>query len=61
LDSKIKIVFVLSEEFVTVADTTDIQPSHMKEVQVDGENICVVNVEGKYTLLAVFAHMKVVL
>jgi glycine betaine catabolism B len=48
LDSKIKIVFVLSEEFVTVADTTDIQPSHMKEVQVDGENICVVNVEGKY-------------
>jgi ferredoxin-NADP reductase/nitrite reductase/ring-hydroxylating ferredoxin subunit len=33
---------------VTVADTKDIQPSHMKEVQVDGENICVVNVEGKY-------------
>src|ERR671921_738868 len=43
-----KIVFVLSEEFATVADTKDIQPSHMKEVQVDGENICVANVEGKY-------------
>jgi glycine betaine catabolism B len=43
-----KIVFVLSEDFVKVADTKDIQPSHMKEVQVDGENICVVNVEGKY-------------
>src|SRR5919107_5441756 len=43
-----KIVFVLSEEFATVADTKDIQPSHMKEVQVDGENICVVNVEGKF-------------
>ena len=48
MDSKIKIVFVLSEEFVTVADTKDIQPLHMKEVQVDGENICIVNVEGKY-------------
>jgi glycine betaine catabolism B len=36
----------LSEDFVKVADTKDIQPSHMKEV--DGENICVVNVEGKY-------------
>jgi glycine betaine catabolism B len=48
LDSKIKIVFVLSEEFLTVANTKDIQPLHMKEVQVDGENICIVNVEGKY-------------
>jgi glycine betaine catabolism B len=38
----------LSEDFVKVADTKDIQPSQMKEVQVDGENICVVNVEGKY-------------
>jgi nitrite reductase/ring-hydroxylating ferredoxin subunit len=38
----------LSEHFVKVADTKDIQPSRMKEVQVDGENICVVNVEGKY-------------
>ena len=44
-----KMVFVLSEEdFVKVADTKDIQPSKMKEVQVDGENICVANVEGKY-------------
>jgi glycine betaine catabolism B len=41
-------VFVLSENFVKVADTNDIQPSHMKEVQADGENICVVNIEGKY-------------
>jgi nitrite reductase/ring-hydroxylating ferredoxin subunit len=40
--------FVLSEDFVKVADTKDIQPSHMKEVEVDGENICVVNIEGKY-------------
>jgi nitrite reductase/ring-hydroxylating ferredoxin subunit len=41
-------VFELSEDFVKVADTKDIQLSHMKEVQVDGENICVVNIEGKY-------------
>jgi glycine betaine catabolism B len=38
----------LSEDFVKVANINDIQPSHMKEVQVDGENICVANVEGKY-------------
>jgi hypothetical protein len=30
-------MIVLSEEgFVKVADSSDIQPSHMKEVQVDG-------------------------
>jgi hypothetical protein len=39
---------ILSEDFVKVADTKDIQPSHMKGVQLDGEDICVVNVEGKY-------------
>jgi ferredoxin-NADP reductase/nitrite reductase/ring-hydroxylating ferredoxin subunit len=43
-----KMVFVLGEDFVKVADTKDVQPSHMKEVQADGENICVVNVGGKY-------------
>src|SRR4026208_911836 len=43
-----KRVFVLGEDFVKVADTKDIQPSHMKEVQADGENICLVNIEGKY-------------
>jgi ferredoxin-NADP reductase/nitrite reductase/ring-hydroxylating ferredoxin subunit len=44
-----KMIIVLSEEdFVKVADTKDIPHSKMKEVQVDGENICVANVEGKY-------------
>jgi ferredoxin-NADP reductase/nitrite reductase/ring-hydroxylating ferredoxin subunit len=43
-----KMVFRLSDDFVRVADTKDIQPSQMKEVKVDGENICVVNVGGKY-------------
>jgi ferredoxin-NADP reductase/nitrite reductase/ring-hydroxylating ferredoxin subunit len=41
-------IFALSDDFVRVADTRDIQPSKMKEVQVNGQNICVVNVEGKY-------------
>ena len=42
-------MIVLSEEgFVKVSDTKDIQPSYIKEVQVDGESICIVNVEGKY-------------
>ena len=36
------------KDFVKVADTKDIPPSKMKEVQVDGGNICVANVEGKY-------------
>src|SRR5215213_1601370 len=36
------------EDFVKVADAKDISPSHMKEVEVNGQNICVANVEGKY-------------
>jgi len=43
-----KMIFALSEDFVKVANTKDIQPSQMKEVEVNGQNICVVNVEGKY-------------
>jgi glycine betaine catabolism B len=39
---------VLSEDFVKVANAKDIQPSQMKEVEVNGENICVANVEGKF-------------
>jgi nitrite reductase/ring-hydroxylating ferredoxin subunit len=38
----------LSEDFVKVADVNDIRPSNMKAVEVDGEKICVVNIEGKY-------------
>src|SRR5918999_1689069 len=44
-----KMIFAMSEEdFVKVANTKDIQPSQMKEVEVNGQNICVVNIEGKY-------------
>ena len=38
----------MSEDFVKVANINDIRPSNMKAVEVDGEKICVVNVEGKY-------------
>lgn len=38
----------MSEDFVEVADTKDIPSSQMKAVDVAGEKICVVNVEGKY-------------
>jgi nitrite reductase/ring-hydroxylating ferredoxin subunit len=38
----------LSEGFVKVVDTKDIPSSQMKVVEVNGEKICVVNVEGKY-------------
>ncbi len=42
---------VLTEDFVKVANTKDIQPSQMKEVEVNGQKICLVNVDGKYYAL----------
>jgi glycine betaine catabolism B len=41
-------IFALSEDFVNAADTKDIQPSQMKEVEVNSEKVCLANVEGKY-------------
>ena len=38
-------------EFVMVADTKDISPSQMKEVQVAGEAVCLANVDGKFYAL----------
>jgi ferredoxin-NADP reductase/nitrite reductase/ring-hydroxylating ferredoxin subunit len=43
-----KMIVLSEDDFVKVSDTKDIQPSHMKEVELDGEYICLVNVEGKY-------------
>src|ERR687897_893507 len=43
-----KMILALSEDFVEVANTEDIQSSQMKEVEVNGQDICVVNIEGKY-------------
>ena len=38
----------MREGFIRVADTKDIPPSQLKEVQVNGENVCIANVDGKY-------------
>ena len=38
----------MSEDFAKVADIKDIQPSQMKELEVNGEKVCLANVEGKY-------------
>jgi nitrite reductase/ring-hydroxylating ferredoxin subunit len=35
-------------DYVKVAKGEDIQPSSMKAVEVNGEKICLANVEGKY-------------
>jgi glycine betaine catabolism B len=41
-------IFALSEDFAKVADEKEIPPSQMKEVEVNGEKVCLANVEGKY-------------
>ena len=48
LESKRKIALVMNNDFVKVAATKDIQPSQMKEVEVAGEKVCVINIEGKF-------------
>jgi nitrite reductase/ring-hydroxylating ferredoxin subunit len=48
LESKRTIVLVMNNNFIKVAATNDIQPSQMKEVEVAGEKVCVINVDGKF-------------
>lgn len=38
----------MSVDFVKVAETKDIQPSTMKAIDLAGERVCIVNVEGNY-------------
>jgi glycine betaine catabolism B len=38
----------INGDFIKVAETRDIQSTKMKAVEVACENICLVNVEGKY-------------
>jgi nitrite reductase/ring-hydroxylating ferredoxin subunit len=38
----------LSEGFVKVAESKDIEPSSMKPVDVAGEKVCIINIEGNY-------------
>ena len=45
-------------DFVKVAETKDIQPSKIIAIDVDGEKVCVANVEGKYYAIGnVCTHM----
>jgi glycine betaine catabolism B len=37
-----------NDDFVRVAETKDIQTSQMKEVQIESEDVCIANVDGKY-------------
>ncbi len=41
-------VFIMGQDFVKVADTKDIQLSQMKEVEVNGQKICIINIQDKY-------------
>jgi nitrite reductase/ring-hydroxylating ferredoxin subunit len=36
----------LSEDFVKVAETKDIEPLTMKVVDIEGEKVCIINIEG---------------
>jgi glycine betaine catabolism B len=38
----------MSEDFVKVAESKDIEPSSMKAVDVAGKKVCIVNIEGNY-------------
>ena len=38
----------MSEDFVRVAKTNDIQPSTMKAYDLAGERVCIVNIEDNY-------------
>ena len=41
-------ILELSTDFVKVAETKDIQPSNMRAVDLEGERVCIANVEGSY-------------
>jgi hypothetical protein len=49
------------DDFIRVANVNDIQPSQMKEVQIDGEDVYIVNVDGNTMQLAMSVHTKMVL
>ena len=48
----------MEEDFVKVAETKDVQASQMIAVEVNGEKICIANVEGRYYAIGnVCTHM----
>lgn len=38
----------MNDDFVKVAESKDIQPSNMVEVDLEGESVCIANVGGRY-------------
>jgi glycine betaine catabolism B len=49
---------ILEEDFVKVAETKDIQASQMMAVDVDGEKVCLSNVNGQYYAIGnICTHM----
>ena len=42
------VLLLSKDDFIKVADTKDISPSRMKEVEVDGQKIIIANINGKY-------------
>jgi nitrite reductase/ring-hydroxylating ferredoxin subunit len=38
----------MEEDFVKAAETKDVQASQMITVEVNGEKVCVTNVDGRY-------------
>jgi glycine betaine catabolism B len=51
----------MEEDFVKVAETKDVQASQMMAVEVNGEKVCIANVEGRYYAIGLFAHIWMVL
>ena len=48
----------MEKDFVKVAETKDFQASRMMAVEVNGEKVCVANVEGRYYAIGnVCTHM----
>lgn len=48
----------MSEDFVKVAESKDIEPSSMKAVDIGAEKICIINIEGNfYAIGNVCTHM----
>ena len=48
----------MSEDFVKIAESKDIGPSTMKAVDVAGEKVCIINIEGNYYAIGnVCTHM----
>ena len=38
----------MSTNFVKIAETKDIQSSNMRPIDLDGERVCIANVDGSY-------------